>query len=104
MAITDPRFLDRDPLSGAVSYFYSDETGENYTIVRTEDIEPLLEMNQWARNQRHGRWGEMTHVASMPMSVWYDLKQKGILEDQTELTRWHNASENQVFRVRPGRV
>jgi hypothetical protein len=55
-------------------------------------------------NQDHGRYGEWSKVASIPLSVFYDLKQKGIVDDPAAMKKWLNDSENKFFRTRPGRV
>ena len=104
MSITDKRYLGRDSLTGAVEYFYSDAEGKNFTIVRTEDVEPLVQFNKAVVNKDHGRWGDGKIVAQFPMSIWWENQQKGVWQDQKSNKAWHNDPDNRVFRVRPGRV
>ena len=104
MSITDPRYLGHDPLTGAVEYFYSDAEGKEFTIVRTEDVEPLVEFNKAVVNKDHGRWGDGKVVAQFPMSIWWENQKRGVWDAQKACKRWHNDPSNRVFRVRPGRV
>jgi hypothetical protein len=46
----------------------------------------------------------MSRVASIPLTVYYDLKQKGILDDQTAMKKWLNDPDNELFRTRKGKV
>jgi hypothetical protein len=46
----------------------------------------------------------MHKVASIPMNVYFDLKEKGILDDPAALKRWLNDSDNRFFRTKAGRV
>ena len=48
--------------------------------------------------------GDMHKVASIPMSIFYDLKRKGILDDPVAMKKWLNDPDNRVFRTRPGQV
>jgi hypothetical protein len=41
-------------------------------------------------------------VASIPLSVYYELKRQGIADDPKALRKWLNQSENQAFRTREG--
>ena len=46
----------------------------------------------------------MSRVASIPLTVYYDLKQKGILDDQAAMKKWLNDPDNELFRTRKGKV
>jgi len=43
-------------------------------------------------------------VASIPLSIYYDLKRQGIVDDPVRLKRWLNDSDNKYFRTRGGVV
>lgn len=91
---------------GQKQYWHEDDEG-NVTIQTTQDVTDIIEANKAAYNQvdERANWkGDMHRVGSVPMSVYYDLKRRGILDDQAALKRWLNDPENQVFRTRPGRV
>jgi len=46
----------------------------------------------------------MAKVASIPMNIYFDLKQRGILNDQKKMKQWLNDPDNKYFRTRPGLV
>lgn len=99
----DKRLIDRDPARGVTNWFHEEADG-TFVVETVQDITSILEMNQWARNRDHGRWGEMEHVASVPLQLHHQLQKEGILDDQTYYAKWLNRKENEVFRTRPGRV
>jgi hypothetical protein len=48
--------------------------------------------------------GDMHHVASIPMALFYQMKAEGKLDDQAYMKRWLNDPDNRAFRTRPGEV
>lgn len=54
------------------------------------------QMNETSRTQRSG---DMVKVASLPMMVYLDLKQKGILDDKAAMKRWLNSEEARPYRT-----
>lgn len=77
------------------------------TIETVQDITDIAEANKASYNayDERSNWrGDMHKVASIPMSVYYDLKSKGILEDPVAMKAWLNNPDNKVFRTRPGQV
>jgi hypothetical protein len=100
-----------DPETGARETFIFDELTESFSIVHSVDIQPVMEVAHEERKQfrgpRGGRWGKqfMHKVASVPMGVYHEqIVKKGLQKDQKALKKFLNASENQMFRTRPGRV
>jgi hypothetical protein len=108
------RVLSYDPLTGVQEIFRYDEVTHRFEIIRVEDHSAVMEDAQERRKQFRGpgggRWKPLPgdfnlhHVASIPLSVYMDLVQKGIAKDKEALRKWLNDPENQVFRTRPGRV
>lgn len=105
------RFLDYDPLTGVKQFIDTDEmTGES--VIRTEqDVTGILELNKVHRRQfSNGKdtWGDgydhRTKVASIPMSIYFDLKKRGVVDDPVAFKRWLNDPDNFAFRTRPGTV
>ena len=80
--------------------------GEKFRIERTQDISDVLEFNKAKYNSTDERanWGEMTHLATLPLTLYYDLKSKGITDDPKKFKAWLNDRDNRLFRARPGRV
>ncbi len=77
------------------------------TIQTEQDVTAVIEANKAIYNavDEKANWnGEWHLVASIPMALFYDLKAKGIIDDQARLKAWLNDPENRFFRTRPGRV
>lgn len=102
----ETRFMDRDPLTGAVTLYHYDHADDTFAYETIEDVQPLLDANRREHNDTtdHGWKGDIHRVASLPLSIWFKLKKEGILDDQRAFKRWLNDPENAAFRVRPGRV
>jgi hypothetical protein len=54
------------------------------------------EMNETSRTQKSG---DMVKVASLPMMVYLDLKQRGILDDRPAMRKWLSSEEAQPYRT-----
>ena len=87
------------------TWHYNDETDEA-TIQTQQDVTAIVEENKNEFNQvdERAKWGEFSRVASIPLSLYYELKKEGKLEDQAYMKRWLNDPENRHFRTRPGEV
>lgn len=91
---------------------FSQDDGDGGIIITTrQDVTEIVEDNKahYAMTDSRARWGEMTRVANIPNAVIQDLNKKGILRgfhilDTKRFKAWLNDSDNQHFRVRPGRV
>lgn len=101
----DPRLLDHDPLTGVTEYYHYHEDG-GFSIESRQEITELVEINKFLANETTGtRHAGLTKVASIPMVVYLDLKQRQMLPDQDEkaFSKWLNDSDNRVFRTRLGK-
>ena len=104
------KILSNDAITGIRQIAQND--GEGGLVITTEqDIGAALEANKRAYNQvdEREKWGDMTHVAHIPLAVFQELNKKGIcrgffIVDQKAMKAWLNDPENRHFRVRPGRV
>ena len=54
------------------------------------------EMNETSRTQKSG---DMVKVASLPMMVYLDLKERGILDDRPAMRKWLASDEARPFRT-----
>ena len=104
------RNLSFDPLSGIKTDF-TYEAGEsladdNFVISNSQDVTQIIEANKRSANEinRQHNWGEFAKVASIPLTIFYDLKSKGILDDEKRLKLWLNDSDNKLFRTREGTI
>lgn len=99
------RPFSHDPLTGTTTTFHYDDNGV-VTIETQQDVTELVEHNKssLASIDERARWGEMTRVASIPLPIYVELREKGILRDQKAFKAWLNDPANRFFRTRPGRV
>lgn len=95
------RIFDRDEASGITRYWHVKDNGE-YVIETQQDSTQIIEANKRSYNDVSGKWGEHAKVASIPLSVYYELKKQGIADDPKALKKWLNQSENKAFRTRGG--
>lgn len=68
----------------------------------TVDISGVAERNKIDRDNisRTERLPDgMVRVASLPMLIYQDLKQRGILDDRTALRKWLQSDEARPFRT-----
>lgn len=103
------RILDYDPLTGTTRTFEYDESvdAKNFVIHTQQETTPFVEANRAEFNdapQRIGRKEELIKVASIPLSVFEDLRRKGITRDPVAMKKWLNDPDNRAFRTRPGNV
>lgn len=101
------RLLEYIPETGTRRVFHWDAAEQSFTIEnqfhKTEDV---LEQNLLDRNNVNtSSWkGELHKVASLPLHVWFDLKQRGILNDKKKMAQWLNDQDSLPYRTRGGRV
>lgn len=96
--------MDHDPLTGISHVFYYDDDTDQATIMAEQDVSALIDANKAEFNQSHGKFGEFAKVASLPLALYRELQQKGILDDAKAFKRWLNDPDNRFFRTRPGNV
>lgn len=98
------RLITDDALTGIKTYLEYDGTDDNAVIRKEQDVTGIVESNRAAFDGAPKRWGDMTHVGRIPLTVYYELERKGILNDQDALRKWLNDPENAMWRVRPGTI
>jgi len=95
------RLFSRDAATGITKYWHVTGEGE-YVIETVQDSTKILEANKRSYNDVSGKFGNHAKVASIPLSVYYELKKQGIADDPTALKKWLNQSDNEAFRTRSG--
>lgn len=97
------RVLNFDPERKIQRVFHPD--GDRFHVETKQDITALVEHNKavLAANST-GFKGDFHRVACIPISVYMDLWQKGIAQDEKAFARWLNDRDNKVFRVKEGRL
>jgi metal-dependent HD superfamily phosphatase/phosphodiesterase len=98
------KVMDHDPKTGISHVFYYDDMTDEAKIVAEQDVSSVVELNKKSYNETHGKFGEFSKVASLPLVVYNDLQRKGILNDPKALKRWLNDPDNRFFRTRPGTI
>lgn len=78
---------------------------DEFTIQTTEDLEPLIQHCQQAReNLRPRGQRDMVPVAEIPLSVVEKMMADGSWDDDKALKRWLNDPDNRCFRIWEGKV
>ena len=98
------QYLDYDPVTGIAHWTDTDEeTGfTNYGF--DQNVDAILDANKAIYNADHGRFGEWTWVGSIPLSLFWQWQQEGILQDQAELKKRLNDIDFRYLRTRPGNL
>jgi hypothetical protein len=102
--MTDRIISDDSASTGIVTKFHYDADKDEAVIQKTQDVSSIIEANKVEFNAAPERFGEFTKVGSIPLSVYYELERKGILNDQKALAKWLNDPDNRAFRTRPGTI
>lgn len=101
------RILTQDAAQGSTTIAHARPNG-TMVVQRRQRVDHITDRNKAIYASVDARApfssGMGSRVASLPVSVWWDLKERGILDDQKRFRRWMNDSENVHFRTRPGRV
>ncbi|HEY6028333.1 MAG TPA: hypothetical protein VIV09_15660 [Pseudolabrys sp.] len=107
-------YLDHDPISGISHWTDTDEETGITSYGADQQTDDILEANRAEYTADHGRWGEWTKVASIPMVFFADLMAQGIVdasgnvrdpdEARKKLKTILNDSDYQKLRTRPGTV
>jgi hypothetical protein len=97
------RLFSHDAEQGITKYWHVTGNGE-YVVETVQDVSKIAEFNKRQYNETPDKYGDVNKVASIPLSVYYQLKRQGIADDPVALKKWLNDSENQVFRTRAGKL
>lgn len=101
------RAFSHDPDLGITRTFHYDHATDTACIQTEQDVTDLIADSKAQFNDidERANWkGDMHRVASIPLSVYFELKQRGILKDPKAMKAWLNDKDNQFFRTRPGTV
>jgi hypothetical protein len=102
----EKRLFSKDDDQGITRTFHFDDETNQATIQTQQDVTSIIEENkqEYAQVDERARWGEWSKVASIPMSIYFQLKAEGKLDDQEYMKKWLNDSDNQYFRTRSGKL
>jgi hypothetical protein len=92
--------LAYDSLTGTLQKLHitSDQKLVFETTVELGNLPEInaAQMNETSRTQKSG---DMVKVASLPMMVYLDLRQKGILDDKAAMRKWLKSEEARPYRT-----
>lgn len=101
------KLFDINTETGTRKMWHYDAEKDEATIETIIDATQIVSDNKERFNSfdEKANWkGDMHHVASIPMALFYQMKAEGKLDDQAYMKRWLNSPENRFFRTRPGEV
>lgn len=90
--------LAYDSLTGTLQKMHI-TSDQKLVFETTCNIDSIAERAQAERNEssRTQKSGDMVKVASLPMMVYLDLKQRGILDDRPAMRKWLASDEARPF-------
>jgi hypothetical protein len=104
------RLFNVDTFTGRHTVSHDDHEG-GVILETTQDVSQIIEANKKQFNEitSQDKWGDITHVARLPLTVIDDLNKKGIMRgfaviDETAFKAFLNHPDNRFFRTRPGKV
>jgi len=104
------RTIEFDPLTGVKTDFIwnpgATSSKDGFTIETSQDVTQIIEKNkkQLASVDRHQKHGEWSKIASIPLSIYFELKKEGVIDDRKRFKKWLNDPDNRYFRTREGTV
>lgn len=101
------RAFSHDPDLGITRTFHYDYASDTACIQTAQDVTGIVGDSKAHFNDvdERANWkGDMHRVASIPLSIYFDLKQRGILKDQKAFKAWLNDPDQRFFRTRPGKI
>ena len=106
------RIIDKDLATSTTTNFQYEESSsgresdDSIVIQTVQDVSSIIKHNKIQANEidKHQKYGEWSKVASIPMSIYYELKKKGIANDQAAMKKWLNDPDNKYFKTRGGRI
>jgi hypothetical protein len=101
------KLFDINPVTGTRKMWHYDAEKDEATIETIIDASQIVSDNKERFNSfdEKANWkGDMHHVASIPMALFYQMKAEGKLDDEAYMKRWLNDPDNRAFRTRPGEV
>jgi hypothetical protein len=101
------KLFDINPVTGTRKMWHYDAEKDEATIETIIDATQIVTDNKERFNSfdEKANWkGDMHHVASIPMALFYQMKAEGKLDDEAYMKRWLNDPDNRAFRTRPGEV
>lgn len=92
--------LSYDSLTGTLQKMHI-TPDQKLIFETTTELGNLPDYNQAQLNEtsRTQKSGDMVKVASLPMMIYLELEQKGILRDKAAMRKWLNSDEARPYRT-----
>lgn len=92
--------LGGDAFTGSMTKLHFTSDGKMH-IENIYRIDEIAEQAKRERNEvsRTSKVGDMVKAASLPMHVYLDLAQRGIIGDKMAMRRWLRSEEAQPYRT-----
>jgi hypothetical protein len=103
----ESNLLGFDRQSGIKTIHHFDHADDKTYIEQVQDVETIIEANKAIYNEHdeRTRWADNNNrVASIPLTIYWQLEREGITKDPVLFKKWLNDPDNRVFRTRPGVV
>ena len=98
--------VDFDPVTKTETHVAVSDEGV-ITTATFQDVEDIVEASKAAYNatDERARYGEkFTHMAHIPITIWFELVRLGIAQDEKALRKWLDNPDYKDFRTRPGKL
>lgn len=92
--------LGGDEFTGSMTKMHITPDGMMH-IENIYQVDPIVESAKKERNEvsRTTKVGDMVKVASLPLHIYLDLSQRGIIGDKMAMRRWLKSEEAQPYRT-----
>jgi hypothetical protein len=99
------RPFEHDALGNVTKWWHYDDVTDDAIIEDVVDLKSVGEFNREVAKENTGRFGDGIHwIGSIPMPIYWRLKQRGVLDDDRALKRWWLSDEAAPFRGRDMRL
>jgi hypothetical protein len=100
------KLFSADFIGKRQSTFHATDDGDGFVIEDKQDIQPVIDQTKesYANIDERAKWGDLGFVGQIPFVIWDQLVREGIAQDDKALLKWLDNPDNQVFRMRPGRL
>jgi hypothetical protein len=100
--MAEQRMTYRDADGVRKTLIWDDEDRDNVTVQTEQDVEPILDGIARDREAHHAGLGGNKLAARLPLTVYEDLYQRGILDDEQRFKDWLNSPEAAPWRIWKG--
>lgn len=98
------QIVHRNVADNTQTVYYDIDDDHGALVTEAIDDKILVDANNMIRNEREGeRFGDMSHVASVPMNVAEDILFPALKNhDDDFVKKWLNDPDNRGFRTKAG--